>query len=270
MSDRATFDVTDDDMPDAVLLDAVRAGSSAAYAVLVRRHAGSALRAAGAHGTGPVEPDDLVAEAFERLFVVLRQGGGPRVQCRAYLAVVIRNLAVRRRSLEPRDERYGGPAELGGLIDAGALPGVVPESGCEEIALRHWRGEMVCAAFGALSARWREVLWALDVDGVTPAEVARRMGMSANAVSSLAVRAREGLRRAYLRAQIPDGHEQRCPGTRELLAACVRDDVSPRRATLFMAHVAVCAPCCRLAHGLVETNRELAQESPLVRWLAAG
>src|SRR2546430_10213444 len=45
-------------------------------------------------------------------------------------------------------------------------------------------------------------LWQLEVEGKTPAEVAPMFGLSGNGASALAMRAREGLRQAYLQEHI--------------------------------------------------------------------
>ena len=61
---------------------------------------------------------------------------------------------------------------------------------------------LVTRAFGRLPARWREVWWQLEVEGKAPAAVAPMFGLSANGVSALAMRAREGLRQAYLEEHV--------------------------------------------------------------------
>lgn len=54
------------------------------------------------------------------------------------------------------------------------------------------------AAFATLPERWRIVLWHLEVMDESPAEVAPLLGMTPDGVATLAHRAREELRRAYL------------------------------------------------------------------------
>jgi RNA polymerase sigma factor (sigma-70 family) len=236
---------------DAALLDAVRSGDLGAYGVLFRRHAEPLLRAAFGYGAGVVEPHDLVAEAFVRVLLALRRGHGPRDGLRPYLIVTMRNLAAKRCTRENRVERYGDVSELD------FVPGVSPAVGSDEVAVRRWTCATVSSAFGTLPGRWRQVLWALEVDGTPPRELAPQLGLSPNAVSSLAVRAREGLRRAYLAAQVPEATDPACRATRRRLAPWLRGDVSAHRAKLVTTHLGECAACRAVASGLDEVNREL-------------
>jgi DNA-directed RNA polymerase specialized sigma24 family protein len=61
--------------------------------------------------------------------------------------------------------------------------------------------DLVAAAWASLPSRWRHVLWLIEVDQYSPAELAPSMAISANAVSSLATRARRALRTAYVDQQ---------------------------------------------------------------------
>jgi RNA polymerase sigma factor (sigma-70 family) len=245
------INLVDGDASDAVLLDAVRSGDLVAYGVLFRRHAEPLRRAAFSYGTGVVEPHDLVAEAFVRVLLALRRGHGPRDGLRPYLLVTMRNLAAKRCSRENRVERYGDVSQLD------FVPGAAPAVGCDEVAVERWKCRTVSSAFGTLPGRWREVLWALEVDGTTPRELAPQLGLSPNAVSSLAVRAREGLRRAYLEAQVPEASKPACKATRHRLAPWLRGDMSPHRAKLVTTHLDECTSCRAVATGLDEVNREL-------------
>ena len=92
---------------DAELISAVRAGSVDAYAALYRRHLASA-RALARQLTGcPAEADDLVAEAFTRLFTTLRRGGGPDAAFRAYLLTALRHIRYDRTRQDHRVELSG-------------------------------------------------------------------------------------------------------------------------------------------------------------------
>ncbi|GAA1726604.1 hypothetical protein GCM10009746_05550 [Microbacterium paludicola] len=44
--------------------------------------------------TSTVDPDDLVQEAYTRIFQAIRRGGGPTGAFRAYLFTAIRNTAA--------------------------------------------------------------------------------------------------------------------------------------------------------------------------------
>lgn len=60
----------------------------------------------------------------------------------------------------------------------------------------------VAEAFQELPERWRATLWYIDVEGQKPASVGVILGISANAVSSLAGRARDALRSGYLQKHV--------------------------------------------------------------------
>jgi hypothetical protein len=79
---------------DAELISAVRGGDSEAYGVLYQRHLHAAKRAASCLARTSVEREDLVADAFTRVLRVLRDGGGPDEEFRAYLLVTMRNGAI--------------------------------------------------------------------------------------------------------------------------------------------------------------------------------
>ena len=92
------------DPSDAELIGEVRSGAADAYGVLYRRHLESA-RALARQLTGcPAEVDDLVAEAFTKLFIALRCGGGPDTAFRAYLLTVLRHTRYDRARQERRVE----------------------------------------------------------------------------------------------------------------------------------------------------------------------
>ena len=58
--------------------------------------------------------------------------------------------------------------------------------------------DLVNAAFGQLPERWRHILYAVEIEGRKPAEIATELNLSPNAASALVARARRGLRTAYM------------------------------------------------------------------------
>src|SRR5919107_528106 len=80
---------TIDGPSDAELISAVRGGDVDAYGELFARHVEAARRLARQLVSGP-DVDDLVAEAFAKVFGVLRRGGGPDLAFRAYLLTAVR------------------------------------------------------------------------------------------------------------------------------------------------------------------------------------
>lgn len=235
---------------DEELIDAVRRGDLGAYATLYERYAEPAQRTARQCAADLADQQDLVAEAFVRVLTAIRGGGGPRDNLRPYLQVAIRNLATNRWNDQRRLDHGAGARVL--------EPALGPASaGSDEIALRHWRYQLVRAAFRALPARWRLVLWHLEVNGDSPSELAPMLELSPNAVSALAVRAREGLRKAYLQVQVPESGEPGCRAARARMGAWLRGGLESRKAAPIAEHVDECADCRAVVAELSEVNREL-------------
>lgn len=180
---------------DEQLLAELRTGRDDALAELwARYHRTAAGIARHLVGAGPAV-DDVVAEAFTALLSAVRHGGGPTSNVRSYLLTTVRNTAIG--LLRARDRAV--PAEAEAIDrphhDPDALVGADDD-------------HRVRRAFAELPPRWRRVLWLVDVHDLPPAQVGPLLGVSPNAVSSLARRARERLRRGYLQA-----HQERvAPG----------------------------------------------------------
>jgi RNA polymerase sigma factor (sigma-70 family) len=246
-----------DGSSDAVLIAAVRRGDLSAYGVLYERHLAAAKRAATYLANTGAEREDLIAEAFTRVLQMLRSGRGPTEELRPYLLVTMRHAAInaaRKRSVT-------------------ALYAEVPEfvSPMADPVDTRLDGNEAASAFAELPPRWRQVLWHTEVEGASPATLAPMLGMTPNGVAALAYRAREGLRQAYLRAQLPaDVGSGECRATTDKLAGWVRRSISPSQRRKLAAHLARCARCRELEAGLSEVNSELgAMGNPLVSWLSA-
>jgi RNA polymerase sigma factor (sigma-70 family) len=135
--------------------------------------------------------DDIVAEAFMRVLAACHRGGGPSGAFRPYLLAAVRNVA--RTWLVQRRREVPVP-----LAEQRT-----PAPGAGELAARREELRMVSRAFGSLPSRWRMVLWETEVERRQVTELAAVSGMTPNAVSQLAVRAREGLAVAWDRERGP-------------------------------------------------------------------
>ncbi|HEY7044353.1 MAG TPA: sigma-70 family RNA polymerase sigma factor [Nocardioidaceae bacterium] len=230
---------------DAELIAAVRGGDSDAYGQLFERHRDAALRLAR-QIAGPSDADDLVSDAFVKVFRVLSAGGGPDIAFRAYLLTAVRRLHVdkirRTSKVTPTDELES--------YDAG-VPFTDP-------AVQEFENVAASKAFASLPERWQLVLWHLEVEGQKPAEVALLLGMSANSVSALAYRAREGLRQAYLQMHMADTAAEECRWVTERLGARVRNGLSRRDKVKVDEHLDQCARCSAIYLELSEVNSNLA------------
>jgi RNA polymerase sigma factor (sigma-70 family) len=179
-----------DQLEDISLVNAVRSGDLDAFGQLYRRHRPMALRVAAKCTRQSADAADCVSEAFAGLLRALLAGKGPDRDVRPYVAASVRNAAS---AMTRRDARQLPTDDLD-LLDASMPVPVDPIGDAESEALRH--------VWSALPRRWCAVLWATEVDRRKPADIARELGMSPNAVSALAKRARHGLRHAYGRIEL--------------------------------------------------------------------
>ncbi len=229
---------------DAQLIEAVRDGNTGAYATLFERHRDAAARLSSQLVPGP-DADDLVAESFTRVLALLEAGKGPDEFFRAYLLTSIRRLHVDRTRRQKRVRSTDDQAELDRTIEF-----------VDPAEMRFEQGA-AAAAFATLPERWQLVLWHLDVERQRPADVAPLLGMSANSVSALAYRAREGLRQAYLQNHLAPSLHASCRTTTGMLGSYVRKGLSARDSARVEAHLDECSRCTGLYLELTEINSNL-------------
>ena len=227
------------------------------YEELYVEHAPAARRLALSM-VPPDVADDIVAEAFTRVLGAIRAGGGPGVTFRGYLLAAVRNLAsdwlrTRRRMTSISDV----DAAAGDRAAERSTETLWISSGAEDQAEARAEARLVARAFARLPARWRAVLWHLEVEGEAPAAVAPLFGVSANGVSALAVRAREGLRQAYLQEHVGANIPVACRAYRDVLGAGARGRLSRRRRVAVDEHLQGCPACTQLFSELTELSSRL-------------
>ncbi|UGY94441.1 sigma-70 family RNA polymerase sigma factor [Streptomyces gobiensis] len=238
---------------DAELTESVRGGESeAAVAELYRRHRGAVFAYALTCCRDPHTAEDLTSEAFTRTIQAVRSGGGPEAAWRPYLLTAVRRTAAdwartsRRTELSTDFEQWA--------TDPARAPDA--ESG-EERMLRREDNRLVLHAFRSLPERWQTVLWHTVVEEEPAAEVGTLLGIGASGVASLASRAREGLREAYLNAHIDrTSHADDCRRFSALLAATVRR-CGRRPNKDFERHLDNCARCRRALLELTDLNERI-------------
>ncbi len=237
-------DSADMGFSDAELITAVRAGDLEAYGALFERHSQAAHRLAR-QLVRSTDSDDLVAESFTRVLATLQNGKGPDESFRAYLLTAMRRMHVDRVKAAQRVRVTDDESELDRHV--------------EWIDPSEMRFEQTAAAqaFGSLPERWQMVLWHLDVEGQKPGDIAPLLAMSANSVSALAYRAREGLRQAYLQGHLSPEQSAECRATTSMLGAHVRGGLSSRDTGKVEAHLDTCARCMGLSLELDEVNQHL-------------
>ncbi|KAA2263689.1 sigma-70 family RNA polymerase sigma factor [Solihabitans fulvus] len=243
--------------PDRELLARVRAGDDAAFGELFSRHADAVRRFALRLVSDPVEADDLTAEAFFRVLQAIRRGSGPTEHVRTYLLTVARRVvwewSERRRDVPVEDE------ELSRRVEPYA-----------DNAGPHAEQYLIGRAFRSLPERWRTVLWRVEVEGERPATVASHFGLTANAMSALARRAREGLRAAYLQAHLSDAETARhCRSVRPKLGAYTAGQVTGSELSRIRKHLAGCGSCRALHADLTDVCTGLRSYAGLLALPAA-
>ena len=237
--------LNDIDTPsDAELISRVRGGDVDAYGQLFARHVGAARRLARQLVRGP-DSDDLVSEAFTKVMGALQSGGGPDIAFRAYLLTAVRRLHVDRIRAQSRLT----PSEDMTEFDPG-----VP---FQDTVVEQFESGAAARAFASLPERWQMVLWHLEVERQKPADVAPLLGMTANSVSALAYRAREGLRQAFLAAHLAEIDDAECSWVVEHLGSYVRKGLSKRDTGKIDAHLEGCRTCAAMNLELVEVNSDL-------------
>ena len=241
----STNDVTAIEQTDPELISRVRDGDVAAYGTLFSRHVDAATRLARVL-VGGSDADDLVSGAFVKVLNVLLGGGGPDVAFRAYLLTAVRRLHI---------DKVRSNQRLTTTDDLTPFDPGVPFT---DTAVAGFEGGAAAKAFASLPERWQMVLWHLEVENQKPADIAPLLGMSANSVSALAYRAREGLRQAFLNMHSGDLVSDACRETNTMLGGYVRAALSRRDATKVEEHLEHCRRCTAAYLELTEVNSSLA------------
>ncbi|WP_256334721.1 sigma-70 family RNA polymerase sigma factor [Lentzea albidocapillata] len=226
--------MVDENEVDRDLLARVREGDDSAYGELFSRHADAIRRFSLRHVREAAEADDLTAESFFRMLQAIRRGSGPTDHVRTYLLTVARRVAWewsgRRRDVPVEDEELGRRVE--------------PVSDNANSRAEH---NLITRAFSSLPERWRVVLWRVEVEGERPATVAPHFGLSPNAMSALARRAREGLRAAYLQAHLAaDDGRSSCAAIRSKLGTYTAGGVQGVEERRIRGHLDTCSGCTQL------------------------
>ena len=230
---------------DEELIANARSGDQGAFAELWRRHYRSGARVARQF-TSSIDADDLVSEAYTRIYQRVLAGGGPSGAFRPYLYTTIRNLAstwgAKSRDVQVDDiADYEDPTTIDDPV---------------AVALDR---TLTARAFRSLPERWQSVLWYTEVEGMDPHEVAPILGMSANGVAALSYRAREGLRKAWLQAHVSEaGVSEACKWTIARLGDNARHSLTAREQEKMSEHLATCAKCAIVSEEVDEVGSHLA------------
>lgn len=218
---------------DEQLIEQVRDGNVEAYAGLYERHVDAARATANSHARNPSDVADLVAEAFANVLAAIQSGNGPTVFFRAYLLTTLRRLASAKRAADGKQVAVDD-LETVIVVEVGSDPVVAA-----------FEKDVVSRSFKDLPERWQAVLWYTEVDGMAPADISPMLGITPNAVAALAVRAREGLKQAYLQNHI-SAAASCCDEYAKNLGAYARGGLTRRRKEKVEAHLQGCLTCSEM------------------------
>lgn len=220
-----------DERSDGQLIALVRGGNSRAFDELYRRHRAIAIGTAHNILDNSSDVEDVVADSFAYLFSKLREGHGPDSFFRGYILTAVRRNCYARNRASSRTRL----SETDEVLDR---PVVDPDRLIEE-----FESVAIVKAFSQLPERWQSVLWYLDVEQEPTQTVAARMGMTANSVSALVMRARDGLRAGYLQQHMVIEQDPACKSYVTKLAKYAAKTLSLPVRTKVENHLNVCGHC---------------------------
>ncbi|MCL2652221.1 MAG: sigma-70 family RNA polymerase sigma factor [Propionibacteriaceae bacterium] len=168
-------------LDDAALLGRARDGVDGAFETLWTRYYASAFNYAKTRvGGRGFDADEVVTDAYTRIWRSLNDGRGPSTNFRAYLYAAIRTVAWDRAIRTDQS-----------LDDAGDLAAPQLDEPSSD-------DDTVARCFYALNERYRTVLWLSAVEGYKPAEIGKALGIDARNASVLIMRSKESFRKMYM------------------------------------------------------------------------
>ncbi len=229
---------------DPELLDLSRQGDETAFAELWERH--SRAGTAAARAIAPrLDADDLVSGAYLKIFEMLRAGKGPTGAFRPYLYRVISSLAA---------DTHRSPEISSDELDT--VPDLTETDPWEDGAFDL---NAATRAFESLPERWQAALWYSEVEGLAPRHIAPLLGLSANGVSALCARAKEGLQSAWVETHVHiQLSDAACRSTRKQLQRYQRGKLTSARHREVEAHLTHCGDCTAVASEFSMLNQQLA------------
>ncbi|WP_285725710.1 sigma-70 family RNA polymerase sigma factor [Psychromicrobium xiongbiense] len=257
-SDQAVGNLPLEPDSDAFLIQQVRDGVAGAFDVLYTRHSAAAMYAARRHVDNVSDADDVVADAFASIYHTLQSGKGPDSFFRAYLLTIVRRTAFERNR------------KSSALLLTGDDENLDSARADDDVVLQEFESTAVAQAYRSLPERWQAVLWHVDIEGLKPAAAAPFVGLSPNGVSSLLIRAREGLRRAYLQNHLSTtAVGETCAEYAEQLGTFARGGLKQSVREKIQEHLDGCLRCTAMLADLNDVQASMrAGVFPLIAGIA--
>lgn len=219
-----------------------RDGDRTALEVLYNRHHDAGLRFARRLMGNKPDAEDVTQEAFLKVVAAMERGNGPETAFRPYFLRAVRTAAA---------DHWAGQAKETPTDDTGDTP--VEDVSLASLLHRD-NPELVMKAFQSLPLRWMTVLWHAEVEREPPRKIAPILGMEPGAVSALLLRARKGLREAYLSAYVEAPLRSDCEPTFPYLAATVLGTSSARDRRKVNEHTRDCEDCAKVLAQLTDVG----------------
>ncbi|WP_052684671.1 sigma-70 family RNA polymerase sigma factor [Lentzea aerocolonigenes] len=240
-------------MSDDELVARVGAGDKQAFASLYERHVDAARAYARVLVGSWQQVDDLVAEAFVKIFDRMTVGGGRVSAFRAYLIATVRTTFYKRNVVEKRYSQWDEFSDIPS-----------DDQDMAERAVDKLDFQLAAKAFASLPERWQQVLWMLEVRQESTEAIGEVLGIKANAVSALAFRARDGLRLAYLQLHIGGKRPAECRKPAGELAQWLCGRLGRAERARISLHVEGCAPCAEAVRELSDLLDQMHRFVPAV------
>lgn len=237
-------------LDDTALIARARDGDEDAYACFYLRHVDLLRAYAARRAPDPGQAEDLAAECFARTLAALRKGKGPREYPKAYLFTVLHNLL-----------RDGHAQDLPLVFDSGISAAVVPVNVWGEEQSRVEDVLIARETLNRLPEHVQQILALTVMHDLPASQVAPMLGLTPNATSVAAHRAREALSHAYLTAVMT---YSTCGEDEVRLAAYTRGSLGRREARKVADHIATCKKCAAAQGEMTHVNRQLTSLQPVV------
>jgi RNA polymerase sigma-70 factor (ECF subfamily) len=199
---------------DEVLLNRARAGSDAAFALLVARHQKDIYRLAVRLLANRSDAEDIVQETLLRAWQAISSFDG-RAGLRTWLHRIATNAVRMRRRAARRKPTESLQALLPQFIDGGSLgtPDPAPIRCVDRLLEQKQFSQKAREAFEHLGEGHRAVFALRELEGASTQEAAKILGISPASVRQRLLRARRTLR-GYLGLEVMQLHPKRTTSRR--------------------------------------------------------
>jgi len=185
------IDTQTSSLTDAEVVDLVRAGNTALFEILMRRHNQRVYRVARAVVRDEADAEDVMQQAYVNAFVHLDQFE-QRSQFSTWLTrITLYEALARRRKRRPTDPLPAADhAEAGDTMETFIAPQANPERQAYAAEL----GRVLESAVDALPDGYRAVFMLREIEGLSTSETAEGLGLGEEAVKTRLHRARAMIR----------------------------------------------------------------------------